>query len=121
MKLSSGGSPSRLTLPRERAALLGPIESSRRRLRTDLQPPRNGRTLLSEDDWRSVGRMLCLSPRELELVQHIFEGKKLLAIAQEMNLSLGTVKTYCQRAYLKLRVTSQRELTLVILSAHLAT
>jgi len=64
---------------------------------------------------------LSLSPRELELVQHIFSGKKMLAIAQEMELSLGTVKTYSQRVHQKLQVTDQRELTLAIITTYLST
>jgi DNA-binding NarL/FixJ family response regulator len=81
----------------------------------------NGRAILREDDWQGIGRRLSLSPRELELVQRIFEGKKLTAIAQDMGLALGTVKTYCQRVHLKLQVSNQRELILVILCCHLTT
>jgi DNA-binding NarL/FixJ family response regulator len=68
-----------------------------------------------------VGQKLSLSPRELELVQHIFSGKKMLAIAQEMELSLGTVKTYAQRVHQKLQVSDQRELTLAIITTYLST
>ncbi len=45
----------------------------------------------------------------------------MLAIAQKMNLSLGTVKTYSQRVHRKLQVSDQRELTLAIISAYLST
>ena len=55
----------------------------------------------------------------VELIQHIFEGKKLQAIALDMGLALGTVKTYSQRIYRKLRVSDQRELTVAVLSIHL--
>jgi len=84
-------------------------------------PRWSGRTLLDDRDWQRVGQRLSLSPRELELVQHIFSGKKMLAIAQEMELSLGTVKTYSQRVHQKLQVTDQRELTLAIITTYLST
>ena len=74
--------------------------------------------LLSSHDWERVGRELGLSHRELEVVQHIFEGKKLLAIAQEMGLGLGTVKTYSQRIHQKLQVSDQLELALVVFATH---
>ena len=82
-------------------------------------PTDNGRALLDSVQWPCVGEYLGLSSRELELVQHVLAGKKMFAIATEMGLALGTVKTYSQRIHRKLRVSDQRELTLAIVSAHL--
>ena len=79
----------------------------------------SGRSILTGQDWQRVGGALGLSRRELELVQHIFDGKKLFAVAQAMRLSLGTVKTYSQRIHQKLAVSDQRELTLAVLGTHL--
>jgi DNA-binding CsgD family transcriptional regulator len=70
-------------------------------------------------DWECVRRELGLSSRELQVTQRIFEGKKLMAIAQDLQLGLGTVKTYCQRIHNKLDVTDQRGLLLAVLDAHL--
>ena len=78
-----------------------------------------GSILLSQQDWRRIAKDLHLSARELQVVQEIFDGKKLSAIAQEMHLGIGTVKTYCQRIYHKLHVHDQRELALVVLARHL--
>ena len=78
-----------------------------------------GKALLTPNDWQRVAIELLLSPRQLELIRHIFDGKKLVAVAQEMNLSLGTVKTYSQRIHRKLQVSDQRELTLAVIRAHL--
>ncbi len=75
--------------------------------------------LLTDTQWQRVGDDLALAPRELELVRQIFDGKKLLAAALAMRLSLGTVKTYAQRAYRKLGVRDQRELVLAVIEAHL--
>jgi len=70
------------------------------------------RLTLTNQQWQSVNGQLGLSARELQLVQHIFEGKKLSTIAQELKLSLGTVKTYNQRLHKKLGLSDQRELIL---------
>lgn len=78
-----------------------------------------GRWLLSREQWQQTRESLGLSSRELELVQHIFDGKKLAVIARDLNLSLGTVKTYSQRIHQKLHVSDQRELALAVVSAHL--
>ena len=78
-----------------------------------------GRTILNHVDWRRVGAKLNLSARQLELVQHIFDGKRLQTIALDMGLSLGTVKTYSQRVHQKLGVSDRLELTLAVVSAHL--
>ena len=82
-------------------------------------PTNNSRALLDSVQWPRVGKYLGLSSRELELVQHILAGKKMFAIAADMGLALGTVKTYSQRIHRKLNVADQRELTLAIVSTHL--
>ncbi len=79
----------------------------------------NGRALLGSVDWQRVRGKLGLSLRELQVVQHILEGMKLSAIAREMQLGLGTVKTYSQRVYRKLDVTDRQEFTLLVVNAHL--
>lgn len=78
-----------------------------------------GQAMLSASAWRRVGHELGLSPRELELVRHVFDGKKLTAVASEMKLALGTVKTYTERIHRKLEVRDQRELALAVFSAYL--
>jgi len=83
------------------------------------RPQLRGKNVLSAEAWRLVGHELRLSPRELEIVQHIFDGRKLAAIAEESHLALGTVKTYCQRIYHKVRVNDQRELALAVVGAYL--
>ena len=70
------------------------------------------------DDWEQVRKDLRLSQREFELVCHIFHGKKLQVIADDMRLSLGTVKTYSQRVYHKLQIHDQRELIFAVLRSH---
>ena len=76
-------------------------------------------SLLSREEWQRVGNELNLSRRELELIQHIFEGKKLTVIARDMGLALGTVKTYSQRIHQKLGVSDNLEIALAVIGAHL--
>ncbi len=73
---------------------------------------------ISKANWDRVGAKLRLAPRELEMVQHIFAGKKLAVAAQDMNIALGTVKTYAQRVRSKLGVCNQQELTMVIVCTY---
>lgn len=82
-------------------------------------PKDNGRALLDSVCWPCVGEHLGLSPRELELVQHVLAGKKMTAIARDMGLALGTVKTYSQRIHHKLNIADWRELVLLVLATHL--
>ena len=79
----------------------------------------NGRAVLSGADWERIRGKLGLSLRESEVVQRIMWGYKLLAIANDMGLSLGTVKTYSQRVYRKLGISDQRELTFAVITAYL--
>ena len=72
-----------------------------------------------EMNWDHVGMTLRLSPRELQVVRLVFRGHKQYAIAQELGLALGTVKTYTQRVYRKLGVRDQRELLLAVVGVHL--
>ena len=81
--------------------------------------PKRGswKSLLTSIDWPQIRARLRLSAREAEVTRHIVEGKKLSGIAEELNLGLGTVKTYCNRIHAKLGVTDQRELMLAVLEA----
>jgi len=77
------------------------------------------RMLLEGVDWSQVSDLLRLSERELQVVHRILEGKKMVQIAREMGLGVGTVKTYCGRVRAKLGVSDQRELMLTVLDVGL--
>lgn len=79
------------------------------------QPP--WRLLVTSLDWNRIRKHLQLSAREAQVAQCIVEGKKMTVIAEQLDLALGTVKTYSSRIHAKLRVTDQRELTLAVLDA----
>lgn len=71
-------------------------------------------------NWSELQLKLGLSARELQIVQLIVAGRKLSTIAGVLGLGLGTVKTYSQRVYKKLQVSTQLELLARIFTAHLA-
>jgi DNA-binding CsgD family transcriptional regulator len=92
------------------------------------QPPFRGATPLSGTTsnpaihlnnaaaWLEVARRLGLSAQELNVAKRILAGEKLATIAFELNLGLGTVKTYSQRIYHKLQVSDHCRLAVVMLS-----
>jgi DNA-binding NarL/FixJ family response regulator len=52
---------------------------------------------------------LNLSPRELELLQHLAKGHSYVTCADMMNISLSTVQTHIRNMYRKLEVSNQRQ------------
>ena len=56
-------------------------DGKRRCVEPEVSSHRNGSAFLNAEEWQRVAGRLTLSPREFELVQNMFEGKKLEAIA----------------------------------------
>ena len=57
----------------------------------------------------SEGRESPLTPRELEVLSHIAEGKSNREIARELHLSLSTVKTHLEHIFFKLKVSDRAQ------------
>jgi hypothetical protein len=55
----------------------------------------------------------------MQIVQHVFDDRKLDTIAFELGISSHTVDTYFQRLYLKLQVGSRSQLILRVMSEYL--
>jgi DNA-binding CsgD family transcriptional regulator len=79
-----------------------------------------GRSILPYDAWRVIANSLCISDRELQIVQRIFDDRKEFAIADELKISVHTVHTHLERLYRKLGVSSRVGLVLSILSEYLS-
>lgn len=79
-----------------------------------------GRSVLSDNQWILIANSLKLSPRELQVVQHIFDDNREAVIAEEIGISRHTVHSYLERIYLKLHVASRCELVVRIFHEHLA-
>src|SRR5262249_25372312 len=86
-----------------------------------LKPVLNrGRSILPYDAWRVIANSLCISDRELQIVQRIFDDRQEFAIADELKISVHTVHTHLERLYRKLGVSSRVGLVLSILSEYLS-
>lgn len=64
-------------------------------------------------------RDVVLTPRERDIVRLIFLGFPNIKIAEELNLSINTIKNHRKRLYLKLDITTERELLLRFMRAFL--
>lgn len=79
-----------------------------------------GRFLLPSDAWPHIRTALRLSPREIQVVQSVFEDQKEVSIAYELGISPHTVNTYFQRIYIKLHVTSRPQLIVRVMAEYLS-
>lgn len=75
--------------------------------------------ILSAEAWLRTANRLRLSARELEVVQHIFDGHSEARIAWLLHISPHTVHTYIKRIYTKLEVSDRCELILRVVDLHL--
>jgi DNA-binding CsgD family transcriptional regulator len=78
-----------------------------------------GLSLFPLSVWPQLGTALRLSPREMQIVQGVFEDRKEESIAYELGISPHTVNTYFQRLYAKLRVSSRPQLILRVMAEYL--
>jgi DNA-binding CsgD family transcriptional regulator len=79
-----------------------------------------GSSLLPATAWPHLSDTLRLSPREMQIVQGVFEDQKEESIAYELGISPHTVNTYFQRLYTKLHVSSRPQLILRVIAEYLA-
>jgi DNA-binding NarL/FixJ family response regulator len=75
--------------------------------------------LFSPEAWAVLRDNLKLSAREIEITRYIFADCKEKVIAQELDLSPHTVRTYCERLYRKLNVNSRVEMVVCIVDCFL--
>lgn len=76
-----------------------------------------GRDVIPPQRWALLGKQLSLAPRELQVVQGVFDDLKELAIADDLGISPHTVHTYLERVYRKLAVGSRVELVVRVFAA----
>lgn len=79
-----------------------------------------GRSVLTDQEWHTLATRLTLSPRELQILQRVFDDEKELAIAESLGISRHTVHTHLARLYRKLGVGSRCEALVRIFGEHLA-
>ncbi len=84
-----------------------------------ITPDKSGLSLFPLSAWPRLGMALRLSPREIQIVQGVFEDRKEESIAYELGISPHTVNTYFQRLYTKLRVSSRPQLMVRVMAEYL--
>jgi DNA-binding CsgD family transcriptional regulator len=67
---------------------------------------------VSAEQWRIVAQALGLSPRELQIVQGIFDGGTEGSLAGDFQISAHTVHSHLDRIYRKLHVPNRTGLVL---------
>ncbi len=80
----------------------------------------DGPALLLKAEWEMMARELDLSPRELQVVQHVFADEKEQVIAARLGISVHTVHTYLKRIYWKLGVNSRAGLVVRVFREYVA-
>ncbi len=78
-----------------------------------------GYQLLKPAEWQALGAVLRLSPRELQVVQGVFDEQKEAALARQIGVSAPTVHTYLRRLYRKLGVASRVGLVIRVIATQL--
>ncbi len=70
----------------------------------------SGSAVLTSNEWSTISRKMKLSEREFQIVQGVFDDKREVEIARELQISAHTVHTYLGRLYRKLGVSSRAQL-----------
>jgi DNA-binding CsgD family transcriptional regulator len=78
-----------------------------------------GAAMLSELAWTEIGRSLCLSGRELEIVRGVFDSTTEFAMGAELRVSAHTIHTHSNRLFRKLSVHTRSQLILRVLKEFL--
>lgn len=72
-----------------------------------------------DEEWNRLFQLLRLSPRECQIVRHVFANESEGTIADGLAISSHTVHCHLARLYRKLGVGSRTELVIVVVRAHL--
>jgi DNA-binding CsgD family transcriptional regulator len=81
-----------------------------------MRPSRIEETQIDRTRRRLTGLPAGLSPRETSVCAEIVQGRSSGAIALKMGISVNTVLTHRKRAYAKLNISSQNELTKMVMN-----
>ncbi len=83
-------------------------------LQVKREPASRGRDIFSHREWGKLIGDLTLSPRQAEIVRHLFHGLGDKQIAQELSVALPTVRTHLNRLFSKFDVHDRSELILYV-------
>lgn len=80
---------------------------------------RRARSPITAKAWRRIGRILGLSPRQVEIVRGIMAEQEVREIAASLGVTPHTIHTHIERLYRKLGVHSRAGLVVKVFVAHL--
>ena len=72
-------------------------------------------SIFSEDEWVRVSEALRLSRRETDLVRCLFRGLSDKQIAGDLGITVGTIRGYMSKLFLKLGASDRVEVVLCVL------
>lgn len=72
------------------------------------------RDVLTEEEWIRIGRQFGFTPRELQVVKVLFDGKTEEEIAAELGIQPGTVHKHLEKLRMKTGVTDRLSLALFL-------
>ena len=75
--------------------------------------------LLEKGQWQALVHFLTLSSREAEVLRCMFSDERTSAICARLGVSEGTVHTYRERIFRKVRVHSSTQLLAKVFAAYL--
>lgn len=68
--------------------------------------------IFSEKEWKILVNELSLSPRQSEVIQHLFSGRSDKQISRELEIAVPTVRTHLTRLFSKFDLQDRNELIL---------
>jgi DNA-binding CsgD family transcriptional regulator len=73
--------------------------------------------LFSDGEWEHTQQELGLSPRQAQIIHLMLQGKGDKQVAQELGISVATVRTHMRRLFDKFDLSDRLELTLLVLAS----
>ena len=68
--------------------------------------------IFSKSEWEEIVTELSLSPRQAEVIRRILSGRSDKQIARDLQISVPTVRTHLNRAFLRFGVQDRVELVI---------
>jgi DNA-binding CsgD family transcriptional regulator len=78
--------------------------------------PASNDEIFSKSEWAEIVSELSLSPRQAEVIQRILSGRSDKQIARDLQISVPTVRTHLNRAFLRFGVQDRIELVIHVFS-----
>jgi DNA-binding CsgD family transcriptional regulator len=85
-------------------------------LQRNQQCPAPNEEIFSKSEWAEIVSELSLSPRQAEVIQRILSGRSDKQIARDLQISVPTVRTHLNRAFLRFGVQDRIELVIHVFS-----